>query len=287
MITSRERSLIDGISAMCRLICAVFLTGLAQVVLADCEAVDFMKLDLPPFGDPVEIALQAAYPAADLDLLGGTFSTPDGAVIPYAPARDIGPAGRLDGATMGDMFIYRYPLDFDLKSRETPWFDPGRIRNEAFFTAMYFATKAQAQSSLQTEVFRGQTGQAGFSMTTKHCVATQLAAALDQIEILSPEIDVFFKDSGGSFNWRVIAGTDRISSHSFGTAIDINTELGGYWRWTGAAEGQVTEYDNKIPQLLVEAMERYGFVWGGKWNNFDGMHFEYRPELILYSRAMD
>jgi hypothetical protein len=33
-------------------------------------------------------------------------------------------------------------------------------------------------------------------------------------------------------------------------------------------------------------MERFGFIWGGKWHHFDGMHFEYRPELILYARLV-
>ena len=29
---------------------------------------------------------------------------------------------------------------------------------------------------------------------------------------------------------------------------------------------------------------RNGFIWGGKWSEFDLMHFEYRPELILLAR---
>ena len=46
-------------------------------------------------------------------------------------------------------------------------------------------------------------------------------------------------------------------------------------------------YDNKVSWRLVEIMERHGFIWGGKWHHFDGMHFEYRPELILYSRLVE
>ena len=84
-----------------------------------------------------------------------------------------------------------------------------------------------------------------------------------------------------------ISGTDRLSSHSFGAAIDINAELGKYWKWTGAKEGEVGAYDNVVPEEIVEAMERYGFIWGGKWNHFDGMHFEYRPEMILHGRMVD
>ena len=266
---------------------ALSLTFNLSLARADCPPVDFLTLPLPEYGDPLEIALEAAYPGADLDIGAGTFRTPDGTVISYAPARSIGPAARLDDATLGDMFAYLYPLDFDLVPRRTAWFDPGRVRDEAFFTAMYFGAETEVRDSLQTVKFTGQSQQASFSMTSKYCVGTQLAAAMAQIEALSLDVDRFFENTGGSFNWRVIAGTERMSTHSFGTAVDINTGLGGYWRWTGAAEGQVTDYDNKIPKELVRAMERYGFIWGGKWNHFDGMHFEYRPELILFARATD
>jgi len=36
-----------------------------------------------------------------------------------------------------------------------------------------------------------------------------------------------------------------------------------------------------IPAAAVEAFERHGFVWGGKWLFFDTMHFEYRPDILL------
>ena len=99
-------------------------------------------------------------------------------------------------------------------------------------------------------------------------------------------MDRFFDQPGGSFNWRNIGGTKRLSAHSFGIAIDINSTLGGYWRWAGAKSGAVGEYRNKVPPEMVEIFERRGFIWGGKWHHYDGMHFEYRPELILYSRLV-
>jgi HSP20 family protein len=39
-------------------------------------------------------------------------------------------------------------------------------------------------------------------------------------------------------------------------------------------------YRNRMPQEIVSIFERQGFIWGGKWNHFDTMHFEYRPELL-------
>jgi len=39
-----------------------------------------------------------------------------------------------------------------------------------------------------------------------------------------------------------------------------------------------------VPTPVVEAFERHGFVWGGKWLFFDTMHFEYRPEVLEIAR---
>jgi hypothetical protein len=39
-----------------------------------------------------------------------------------------------------------------------------------------------------------------------------------------------------------------------------------------------------MPRPLIELFEKYGFIWGGNWLHIDTMHFEYRPELIEYSR---
>jgi len=39
-----------------------------------------------------------------------------------------------------------------------------------------------------------------------------------------------------------------------------------------------------VPVAVVRVFEAHGFVWGGKWRFFDTIHFEYRPELLLFSR---
>lgn len=249
---------------------------------ADCPVRDFLTIPLAAGGNAVAVALETAYPGSTFT--DAAFTTADGTAIPYAPPRDAGPAARLDGATIGDMFVYTYPLTFDLESRLQAWNDPGRLRNEAFFRALYADSEAAARDTLVKVTFNGQSVTTAFSVTTRNCVSTQLDAALTEIETLSPGIDVYFDQSGGSFNWRVIAGTNRLSSHSFGAAIDLNADLGGYWRWSGRPEGNAGPHDNKIPAELVAIMERRGFIWGGKWHHFDGMHFEYRPELILFAR---
>lgn len=266
------------------LLIALAVAGAAPAAGA-CTKVDWLSLPLPK-GEAMEVALETAYPGSDLDRGGGVFTTPDGKQVPYLGAREVSPADRLETATIGDMFAYPYPLDFDLTARRTPWMDPGRIRNDAFFRALWFDARAAAEATLTTASYHRGSRRVDFRVTTRHCVHVQLEAALSDIAGQGASMDRYFDNAGGSFNWRVIAGTTRLSAHSFGIAVDFNSQLGGYWRWSGAQPGRAVEYKNQIPADLVKAMERYGFIWGGKWHHFDGMHFEYRPELILFARLL-
>jgi hypothetical protein len=73
----------------------------------------------------------------------------------------------------------------------------------------------------------------------------------------------------GSFNPRMIRGTDnKLSSHSYGIAIDINAS----WNSPGIIPpgSQITGSVRK----LVETANRNGFFWGGHFKRYDGMHFE-------------
>jgi len=137
---------------------------------------------------------------------------------------------------------------------------------------------------LERVAYTGSGVQARFSANARYCVAHQLQSALSEIANEGVDMDRYFATVGGSFNWRVISGTQRLSAHSYGIAVDFNTNLGGYWKWSGEQEGAVGVYNNQYPEILVRHMERFGFIWGGKWHHYDGMHFEYRPELIIYAR---
>ena len=90
--------------------------------------------------------------------------------------------------------------------------------------------------------------------------------------------------SAGTYNCRVVAGTNRISAHGHGIAIDIAIAHGDYWYWTGPGADGRYAYKNRIPWEIVEVFEKHGFIWGGKWYHYDTMHFEYRPEIIGASK---
>ncbi len=254
---------------------------------AACEARDFLALPLPLTSDRPALseALEIAYPGVTVDDTAGTL-TIDGTTLPLGADDDRSMHARIADASIRDQFAIVYPLEFDLTLRSTPWFDPGRVRNDAMFRALYGETERAVAASLVRSVYRGTSKNTSFAVTSAYCVAQQLQAALTEIAKDKREMDKYFASVGGSFNWRVIAGTQRLSAHSFGIAVDFNTSLGGYWRWAGATEGEVGGYENRYPESLVRNMERFGFIWGGKWHHFDGMHFEYRPELILYARQV-
>jgi len=108
------------------------------------------------------------------------------------------------------------------------------------------------------------------------------------------ELQAFLKTikSSASYNWRSIAGTSRLSLHSYAIAIDIlPKKLHGksiFWSYeTGRNPNDWMAIPNSKrwnpPDKFIKAFEEEGFIWGGKWVNFDNMHFEYRPELIYYN----
>ncbi|MDR0494350.1 MAG: M15 family metallopeptidase [Treponema sp.] len=98
----------------------------------------------------------------------------------------------------------------------------------------------------------------------------------------------------GGYNWREIAGTRRMSYHSWGLAIDIQPKrLGGkaiYWQWERrrTKDWMLVPLESRWnpPDPVIKAFENEGFIWGGKWPFYDNMHFEYRPELHEFNRLL-
>ncbi len=83
-----------------------------------------------------------------------------------------------------------------------------------------------------------------------------------------------------AFNYRFIAGTKKLSNHSYGTAIDINPLFNPYIRkdlhqpegsvYNPARRGTITG-----DSFLVKEFKLMGWDWGGNWvNKKDYQHFE-------------
>ncbi len=91
-----------------------------------------------------------------------------------------------------------------------------------------------------------------------------------------------------AFNFRFISGTNRLSKHSLGLAVDINPLYNPYVKKSDnsvivePAEGQEyadrdREFQYKIDtnDLCYKLFTERGFIWGGNWHSVkDYQHFE-------------
>lgn len=95
-------------------------------------------------------------------------------------------------------------------------------------------------------------------------------------------------NNSSCFNFRFISGTNRLSNHSMGLAVDINPLYNPYVRESkgqlivepAAAKEYVTrtiDYQYKIDRndLCYREFIKHGFEWGGDWTDRkDYQHFE-------------
>ena len=228
-------------------------------------------------------ALQSAYPGAVAAIEPDALVLADGSRIAVDDGRQKDHEEKLAAADVEDMLSQIYPIgacdDGQPPERN---FDPGRIRNDAVFRAIYGATRQAAEANLARVDW--------FGAKLPFATAGGADAALKSVErelSAEPDLKAYLVPSAGTFNWRVVAGTKRLSAHSFGAAIDLNTKYADYWLWSGGKPGNVPRYRNKFPKRIVDVFERHGFIWGGKWYHYDTMHFEYRPELIAIGRLAE
>jgi hypothetical protein len=186
----------------------------------------------------------------------------------------------LERPDIEDMFLLSYPAGAGPLVPE-PESDPGRARNMALFDKMYGdCRKGEVARSLDTIVWLPNKAPQKLQVTRINGVAARLAAVSRALDALPDSFDKYLIPSAGTYNCRVIAGTDRMSAHGSGTAIDIAVAQTDYWRWGGDPSGGRIAYKNRIPLEIVHIFERHGFIWGGRWAHYDTMHFEYRPELL-------
>ena len=177
----------------------------------------------------------------------------------------------LDNPDLEDMMSQEYALGDLLKEPEEN-FEPGRIRYEPFFRKMYGDNASEVKQNIENVKW---VDGSVIQFSRVNGASDKLRLVAEELSQLQAEYQKYLKNIGGTFVWRNIAGTSRLSNHSFGTAIDINTKFSDYWQWN-----KNMTYSNRIPFEIVEVFEKYGFIWGGKWYHYDTMHFEYRPELI-------
>ncbi len=147
--------------------------------------------------------------------------------------------------------------------------------------------REETEKSLVSKTLFGET------IRVNKVAATHLDSINNQVYELATtnaEVNQFLETLGdvSSFNWRVIAGTDRLSNHSYGLAIDVLPKNSGsqmiYWAWVRDVneDWMLVPQENlwSPPQEVIDIFYNHGYIWGGTWPLYDNMHFEYRPETV-------
>lgn len=232
--------------------------------------------------------LRTAYPEQIQDIRNGVIHWRDGTTMAWDDGKGTkSHAEWLSNPDIEDMFHQPYPSG-PLTTPPAIDSDPGRARNEAFFTKMYGDCRnGGVKDKLVDVVWLPSKSGIKLKVTSMNSVARRLDAVSRALDNLPPRFDVFLRPPAGTYNCRQIAGTHRLSAHSYGIAIDIATKSADYWRWSRPGPDGRPVWRNRIPQEIVTIFEAHGFIWGGKWHHHDTMHFEYRPELLPPSAALD
>ncbi len=234
----------------------------------------------PPMDLAARLAdLVRAYPDFIARAEGGFLVMRDGTKFPISDGRtDKSFNELLEKPDIDDMFYAAYPAGAAPKQPARN-FDPGRVRFEPLFIAMYGdCHKGEVTRRMRAVEWLPQHPGGKVMITTANGVDKALEAVSRELDTLPADLIKYLRPSAGTYNCRAIAGSTARSMHAYAAAIDINVSYSAYWRWGGHPDAPV--WTNRIPFKIVEIFRRHGFIWGGYWYHFDTMHFEYRPELL-------
>jgi len=205
----------------------------------------------------------------------------------------------LNNPSLIEQLLPIYVSDSDWQNHPQHDWLAGRIRNLDFFKNIFGRTEAEVKQNLvylpwMPNSFKEKT----LPITTILDVSDHFLALSKELETLSPDVkQLYLEKPSGTFNWRPIAGTNRLSAHSFGMTFDLTVNNCEYWLWdykdknslsrqTPLLEDDIPDEDiptwrhTAVPFEIVSIFEKHGWMWGGKWRNYDTMHFEYRPECF-------
>jgi hypothetical protein len=228
-------------------------------------------------------------------------------VVSCDDGRRLGFYDRIEAMDVASIFMFPYVAgNTPLPEKRRNW-DPGRLRQEDLLKSVFGASETEVRANLVNVSFLNQTIRFQKNLGAAAALARvglELASAMASDPSLSRFMEPYTSRKidlrNYAFSWRNVAGTTRLSTHSFGTAIDLLQDSGPqYWLWDEkianpdrARQGEQAYRDvHYIPSAApyfhptaVAIFERNGFIWGGKWNHYDTMHFEYRPELLTNVR---
>jgi hypothetical protein len=225
--------------------------------------------------------LQAAYPTQIAAVDGGQIVWRDGARTTIDDGKGEKSFDALiKEPDLADIFAIPYPRGEPSPPGVNA--DPGRARPDQFFDRMYGNCRnGGVEKNLVEIAWLPTRGVTKIKVTRINGVAEKLLAVSAELETLPRSFDPYLKPIAGTYACRVIAGTDRLSTHGHGIAIDLALRHAHYWRWSKPDSDGRYSWRNAIPIEIVRIFEKHGFIWGGRWYHYDTMHFEYRPELLI------
>lgn len=218
--------------------------------------------------------LRLCYPEIGrIDSVEENLYLSNGSIINYRSGGECG--NKLAGSLFSSM-DETYFLEPDRRISQSDN-SPGRKRPYGFYEKFYGNNPDEVKRGLKSIIFFNK------KISLARQAAEQFAKIVPQLLELgrkNPEIKKFLVPEGGYY-WRNISGEDKLSAHSFGIALDLGVKSSPYWRWSKLMPHPL---QFSYPGEIVNLFEKHGFIWGGKWKEYDLMHFEYRPELICVSK---
>lgn len=231
--------------------------------------------------------LMAAYPGEIVEVVAEGDRcyavTRSGSRFAYDDGRVKSAEEALSDPDLEDMLAQPY-LPGPLTGDPPAGWHPGRRRVTAFLAEVYGRNAAEVSAACRPVRFLDRT----VAFNARNGAADALERVAARLE------DLVARDRGlrdvlypvvGTFNWRTIAGTSRLSMHALAIAVDVNPGRNPYWRHHRRPSDSLARR-HFFPVEVVSAFEAEGFIWGGKWAEYDIMHFEYRPELLIKARAI-
>ncbi|WP_411168227.1 M15 family metallopeptidase [Clostridium sp. MB05] len=203
----------------------------------------------------------------------------NGKKVLYDDKKEKGKEEKISNADIQDTLEIIYPLNSIDSVLDN--IDPARGRSYSFLNVIYGSNRNEIEKNLSN--FSTGCGNIMFNKNAK--AGESLKKSLNGAkELISRDgyVSSYVFPINGTYNYRVIQDTGRLSPHAYGIAIDLNRNNADYWKWVDKAKG--SKRIEGYPKELVKIFEDNGFVWGGKWSHFDILHFEYRPEIILKSK---
>lgn len=172
-----------------------------------------------------------------------------------------------------------YPLETTTKLMAIDQ-NPGRCRSYDILNEVYGNNRSLIEHNLKNTnlIYRNlQFNSQNRASDSLHEVFKEITAIKDKANVYSSVFPL-----NGTYNYRLISGTNKLSPHAYGIAIDLNRDRRDYWKWASRDEGQ--RRLDVYPIDVVNVFQNHYFIWGGKWGHFDTLHFEYRPEIIMKAK---